>query len=126
MWSLSHFLPSVSPLQHVYDDKYGLAEFLANTAIAAGHECLAQLGLTAAGMQQLVAWGRDRSVTLRFEGTETCQYLREVSRKVESASTVHESTLFGKSSSKVVTTVRTQHTTRTEAEAAAAAAEAAA
>ena len=94
----------------MYDDKYGLAEFLANTAIAAGHECLAQLGLTAAGMQQLVLWGQSRSVTLRFDASETCSYLREQSRKVESSSVVHESTLFGKSSSKVVTTVREQRT----------------
>ena len=93
-------------VQHCYDDKYGLAEFLANTSIAAGHECLAQLGLSAASMQQLVSWAHSgRHVTLRFQAEEKCAFAREVTRKVESASVVSESSLFGKSSTKVVTNV---------------------
>lgn len=93
-------------VQHCYDDKYGLAEFLANTSIAAGHECLAQLGLSAASMQQLVSWAQSgRHVTLRFQAEEKCAFAREVTRKVEGASVVSESSLFGKSSTKVVTNV---------------------
>jgi hypothetical protein len=95
--------------QHVYDDKYGLVEFLANTSIAAGHECLAQLGVTAPMMAQLVGWARDRSVTLRFKGEEECIYLRETTREVESPKVVTESSLFGKSSTKVVTKITEHH-----------------
>jgi hypothetical protein len=90
---------------HTYDDKYGLAEFLTNTSIAAGHECLTQLGLSAQGFQQLVSWAAQRSVTLRFSASERCTYLRETTRNVESATHETDTTLFGKFSSKVVTKV---------------------
>jgi hypothetical protein len=93
-------------VQRCYDDKYGLVEFLGNTSIAAGHECMAQLGLGAAAMRQLVGWAASgRHVTLRFQAAEQCSFVRETTRKVESSTHVVESSLFGKSTSKVVTNV---------------------
>ena len=87
-------------------DKYLLAEFLTNTCLAAELNCLELLGLDAAKLKQLRAWAADRSVTLRLSLSETCTFNREQSRDIDSATKSEtNSTLFGKSTHKVVTTV---------------------
>ena len=101
-------LPEACP--HEYGDKYKLAEFLTNTAIAAELNCLELLGVDAAALAQLKKMiGEDKAVTLRYSCTETCEYSREQTREIASDSkSVSESSLFGRSSHQVVTTV-TEH-----------------
>lgn len=59
-----------SEVDHKYTDKYALAEFLTNVAIASHLNVLDRLGLEAdqlATLQQLATEGNEE-VTLRFEG----------------------------------------------------------
>ncbi|RYE89468.1 MAG: hypothetical protein EOO75_11760, partial [Myxococcales bacterium] len=96
---------------HQYDDKYVLAEFLTRTATAAILQCLGSIGLSSEGLGQLVGWARDRSVTLRFQARESCTFVREETRQVESASqhVTEKRTFFGgteKTTEKIVTTVK--------------------
>lgn len=53
-------------VSHSYDDKYTLAEFLSNTALASTLTSLEVLGLNGESIQKLKAWSKDRSITLRF------------------------------------------------------------
>ncbi len=101
-------LPADVP--HRYDDKYQLAELLSRTAVAAVFEGLSRFGVTGDAKKQMVGWSKKRSVTLRLEAHESCTFLREESRKVESASHVIEKkTLFGgveQITEKIVSTVK--------------------
>lgn len=64
---------------HVYDNKYALAEFLTNTAVAAQINALQRLGLEPEKLQQVLDWVHTdhKSVTLRFRASDTCTFLRE-------------------------------------------------
>jgi hypothetical protein len=95
---------------HSYDDKYGLSEFLTNTAIAAQINCLEILGVNDKSLQQLKHWAETRSVTLRLKSEESCVFVREATRKVESSTqyvTEYKSSSGSTSSKteKVVTTI---------------------
>ena len=59
-----------SEVDHQYADKYALAEFLSNTAIASELNVLDRLGLEADQLATLrdLAAKDDEEVTLRFEG----------------------------------------------------------
>lgn len=70
---------------HAYTDKYLLAEFLTNTALAADLNVLEAAGLSAAQLARLKEWSASRSVTLRLRGLETCTFDKKVVREVESA-----------------------------------------
>eukprot|EP01122_Echinamoeba_exundans_P013036 TRINITY_DN5621_c0_g6_i1.p1 TRINITY_DN5621_c0_g6~~TRINITY_DN5621_c0_g6_i1.p1 ORF type:complete len:1099 (+),score=366.81 TRINITY_DN5621_c0_g6_i1:411-3707(+) len=70
---------------HKYDDKYGLAEFLTNTSLAAFINAFEVLGLTEEKLRQLLEWSKKRSVTIRFKADEKCTFDREEKRKVESS-----------------------------------------
>lgn len=70
---------------HAYDDKYGLAEFLTNTAIAAELNNLDLLGVTDKHLTTMKKWVQTRSVTLRLKSEERCTFVREATREVESA-----------------------------------------
>jgi len=99
-----------SSLSHQYNDKFGLAEFLANTSVASLLTCLEMVGLNDAKLKRLKEWSGTRSVTLRFNCTETCAFVREATRKVESATqyvTETTSSFLGKSTrtEKVITTI---------------------
>ena len=76
-------LPSEVP--HAYDDKYRLAEFLTRASAAGLLQCLRNLGLASDDLPRLRDWAATRTVTLRLRATEECTYLREETRKVESA-----------------------------------------
>ncbi|MCC7537080.1 MAG: hypothetical protein IT379_12740 [Deltaproteobacteria bacterium] len=97
---------------HRYDDKYLLADFLARTSMAAMVQCLEVIGLSAEALAQLREWAKSRSVTLRLKAQEDCTYLREETRKVESAQAQVTETrgILGttKKTEKIVTTV-TEH-----------------
>lgn len=73
---------------HQYDDKYLLAEFLTRVAVAAALQSLEGVGLSAQKLAQLREWARTRSVTLRLAAQEDCRFLREETRKVESATEI--------------------------------------
>lgn len=63
-----------SEVDHKYTDKYALAEFLTNVAMASHLNVLDRLGLEAdqlATLQQLATEGAEE-VTLRFEGKFRC------------------------------------------------------
>lgn len=70
-------------VQHKYDDKYMLAEFMTNAALAAQLNTLELLGLNAKSLQELKEWSDSRSVTLRFASEETCTFDRMVEKEVE-------------------------------------------
>jgi hypothetical protein len=72
-----------SDVPHVYDDKYLLAEFLTNTALAAELNTLELLGLNAKGLKQLKEWSDKRSITFRFKAEEYCDFIKEVTREEE-------------------------------------------
>ncbi|MBL9103130.1 MAG: hypothetical protein JNL82_19445 [Myxococcales bacterium] len=98
---------------HKYDDKYLLAEFLTRVSIAAILQALATVGFTGQKLAQAREWARTRSVTLRLNAQEDCKYLREETRKVQSAHEIVTETtgFFGGTKTKtekVVTTV-TEH-----------------
>ena len=69
---------------HTYDDKYLLAEFLTNTAIAALLNVLETVGLSVKGVGKLVEWSKGkRAVSLRFSAEEKTAFVREETREEE-------------------------------------------
>ena len=94
---------------HRYDDKYLLAEVVTRVATAATVQCLEVLGMTAAQLAELREWAKTRAVTLRLTAQEDCRFLRETTRKVESAEerVTEVRGILGKTTrtEKVVTTV---------------------
>lgn len=95
---------------HQYDDKYLLAEFLTRVSVAAILQSFDSVGLSAQKLAQLREWARTRSVTLRLAAQEDCKFLREETRKVESAHEYVTETkgMFGGTKTrteKVVTTI---------------------
>jgi hypothetical protein len=98
-------LPAACP--HSYADKFSLAERASNGTLAALVNVLEAMGLSGAGLEQAVAWsaGGAKSVVLRLEGSESCSFVRSVTRK-EEGKTEQQSTFGGiKSTFKTVTTV---------------------
>jgi hypothetical protein len=95
---------------HTYSDKYALAEYLCHSALAANLNVLEALGVTEKMLRKLVQWAEKRSVTLRFKSEEKCEFDREETRKVESATehvTEVSGGLFGafKRTDKVITKI---------------------
>lgn len=71
-------------VQHQYEDKYMLAEFVTNTALAAQLNVFEILGLTEEKVKQLKEWATSKAVTVRFTSEERCEFVKETTRKVES------------------------------------------
>ena len=95
-----------SDVQHVYDDKYTLVEFMTNMALAAESFVLEELGVTPAILKTLREWAKTKAVTMRFSAEQRCVFSREVTKEVDSATkTVVQTSAFGNFSSKTVTTV---------------------
>lgn len=88
---------------HEYVDKFLLANFLANTTLASFLNVLETLGMKPEALKKMKEWSEARSVTVRFKAEETCTFLREVSRQVESKTQyVTEWSGGGKRTDKVV------------------------
>jgi hypothetical protein len=83
-----------SDVFHKYEDKYFLAEFLTNTALASQVNCLELLGVDGEKLKTMKEWATARSVTLRLSCEETCVFDRQEERKVESPTTVVETKGF--------------------------------
>src|SRR5260221_8876304 len=101
-------LPADVP--HRYDDKYHLVEFLARVSVASLLQCLQNIGVQGEDLPRLRDFAATRSVTLRLKAQEDCKFLREESRKVESAQEYVTETKKGSGAKstrteKVVTTV---------------------
>ena len=68
---------------HVYDDKYAVVDFCTNTAVAATMNALEKLGLQSSEWKQAMEWVQNKkSVTLRFEANDTCEFFKEQSVEV--------------------------------------------
>lgn len=76
-------LPADVP--HQYEDKYRLAEWVASVSVASWIQCLEVIGMSADQLTQLREWAKTRAVSLRFAAQEDCRFVREETRKVESA-----------------------------------------
>ncbi|KAI8911163.1 hypothetical protein EDD86DRAFT_246496 [Gorgonomyces haynaldii] len=63
-------------VQHEYDDKYLLSEFIVNMSLASALIALEQLGLPTLDWKE--------SITLRFEATEHCTFVMKQTRKEQS------------------------------------------
>jgi hypothetical protein len=114
-------------VDHTYDDKYALIEFLTNTSIAAQMNALERLGLHQEHIMQVMGWVHgtsssttstsnngpgsskpNRSVTLRFVAEDTCQFMMEqevdmnvgITHDIEKTTTTSTgpSSLFGNTS----------------------------
>jgi hypothetical protein len=70
---------------HQYGDKYLVAEHLTNTAISCFSSSLLRLGLSETDLTKLVSWARSQDVSLRFEMSERCVFIKETQRDVASA-----------------------------------------
>jgi len=66
-------------VEHSYDDKYGLAEFLSNLAVAAQLNSVERLGMDTLKLKKLknILEEDPREVTLRFSSKETCTFIEE-------------------------------------------------
>mmetsp|Transcript_23904 Transcript_23904/g.28096 ORF Transcript_23904/g.28096 Transcript_23904/m.28096 type:complete len:208 (-) Transcript_23904:1339-1962(-) len=97
-----------SKVEHSYDDKYLLAEFICNMGVASQVSCFQQFGLTANSLNELKGWAAaGDAVTLRFRSEEKCTFLRTETREEDSGvEQVTEGSLFGTISSKVITKIK--------------------
>jgi hypothetical protein len=68
---------------HGYSDKYLLAEWVTLTGISSVFVVLEELGVDAALLAKLVDAVQNKSVTLRFTATETCDFDRHAKRKLD-------------------------------------------
>ena len=78
----THRTPRLDNTDHTYDDKYALAELLTNTAISAQLNVMERMGLTGDTLKALQQLVQKRTVTLRLEMSDTCQFLKEQSVNV--------------------------------------------
>eukprot|EP01041_Mallomonas_annulata_P011057 gene11057-23113_t len=74
-------------IQHVYEDKYILSEYLTNTMMASHLNSLKRIGLTTKGLNATLEWQTsNRPIFLRFKAEEQCTFLRMDEREVDSNS----------------------------------------
>ena len=83
---------------HKYDDKYLLAEFVTHLAMASVLQCFEGVGLSSEALERVREWAKTRAVSLRLSAQESCHFVREETRQLESAEHVTEvQGFFGKS-----------------------------
>ena len=83
-------------MDHTYDDKYTLSECMTNTAMSALMTVLERMGLTKDALITLQQWVQveKRTVTLRMEFRDTCQFFKEQNVNVHKGQrTIETSTL---------------------------------
>lgn len=109
--------------EHKYDDKYALAEFLTNTAVASEMNALERLGMDPEKLMKVSGWIHDdkKTATIRFQARDACSFLRETDvsvttgeKEVEtSTATSNTSTGFlGMTSAAKTETVKTKVVTK--------------
>jgi len=77
---------------HEYADKYALAEYLTNTAVASQMNALTALGLQPSQLKTISEWvlQKKKSVTLRFLAEDACSFLKEEDVEVQHPGGGHE------------------------------------
>jgi hypothetical protein len=95
-------------VQHQYNDKYLLADHLTNTAQVCYLSSFEEIGLSRAKVAVLKGWSSRRSVSLRFERKQRCQFVREIEKDVEDPTRVQVDSVGGlmRSTVKVITKVK--------------------
>lgn len=73
-----------SDVQHEYEDKYLLIEFLSITSLSAIINSLEWLGVSGVPFKELKEWSKTKNVTLRFRAEEECKFVRKDTREVKS------------------------------------------
>lgn len=87
---------------HAWTDKYALAEHITSVSIAAQLNVLSALGLSPATLQVARQWALDgKSVTLRFNAVERCDFVREATSDLPRGDAVKNTGFFGTSESQV-------------------------
>ncbi len=71
--------------QHSYQDKFFLANLLVRLALGSTVNTLSTLGLSETDLKKLLAWVKDKTVSLRLTAEEKCVFIKETVREVESA-----------------------------------------
>lgn len=74
-------------IKHSYNDKYALADFITNSAIASTIEIFQLLGLTKEKLIEAIKWVQkeQKSVTMSFTNETKCTFTKKKSRKIESS-----------------------------------------
>eukprot|EP01060_Flectonema_neradi_P035949 TRINITY_DN6758_c1_g1_i1.p1 TRINITY_DN6758_c1_g1~~TRINITY_DN6758_c1_g1_i1.p1 ORF type:complete len:918 (+),score=233.46 TRINITY_DN6758_c1_g1_i1:49-2802(+) len=72
-----------SDVHHKYNDKYLLAEFVTAAATSATLTSLEHVGLTEQKLRDLKKQSGNRTVTLRFDATSSCEFLKKTEREIE-------------------------------------------
>jgi len=89
---------------HVYDDKYALANYLTNTALAADLNILKEFGMGDQILETLntKAAKNNRTILLSFEADERCEFIEEKEFYVDGKTKVVSSGFFGSSETKTM------------------------
>jgi hypothetical protein len=80
-------------MEHTYNDKFLLAESITNTSLAAFRSSLVSLGVTKEHWDQWRAWTQNnKTVTIRFQATETCELEKQEIVEVDTPGSVETTT----------------------------------
>ena len=87
---------------HEYADKFLLAEFLTSTCLAGILNCLELVGVDVAKLETMRGWAAaDKSVTLEFSLTESCEFKKKETKDIDSASKRVTESNIGKTQTQV-------------------------
>lgn len=76
-------------VDHTYDDKFLVAETLTNTSLATIKTCMEHLGFATDHWHQCMEWiQQNKPVTLRFQATESCTFVKETESEVPCSTTI--------------------------------------
>ncbi len=75
-----------SKVEHQYEDKFQLVEFICNSGLASHLTFLEELSVSAEQLRVLKYWSFNSTVTLRFRTEETCCLLRTETREQDASS----------------------------------------
>lgn len=102
-------ITSADTAPHRFDDKFLLVNQVTNCLGISIYSALLSIGLTRDKLEKLKTWATHSSVSFRIVKESTCTFVKEATRKEESAKSVETEfsigLLAGKTTSKVVTTI---------------------
>lgn len=87
----SSSIRSADSVPHQYGDKYLLANHLTNVSVVAVLCALEQIGVSRSVLATLKAWSTTRAISLKFQRTQKCRFIKEVKRDVEDPTRVQTS-----------------------------------
>ena len=79
----SNLIQPANDVEHRYEDKYLLANYLTNITLSSILNTFSHLGLTSQVLQTLQEWSKQKEVSIRFEAIEKCEFVKETKREVE-------------------------------------------